>query len=356
MKKFRKLLSAIILSSVSVMAHAAPNLSAVILQYHHVSDSTPAITSVTPENFKRHIDYLSENKFNVLPLSEVVEALQKNQPLPEKTVVITFDDAYLNIYENAFPLLKEKGWPFTLFVATDPVDKKYNRFLSWEQIREMARHGATIANHTIKHDHSVERLPDETEQQWIVRFKNDLETTERRIKDKTSQSVKLFAWTFGETAPQLRQQLADMGYIGFGQQSGAAGNLSDFTRLPRYPMAGNYGGSDFAVKVNSLALPVKSQSPDSSIIDRNNLMPELVVELAEGEYQKKQLKCYASGQGEIEIQWLNKEMTQFKTRVKSPLPVGRSRYNCTAPSNSGRQYYWYSHAWLRLTDEGKALD
>ena len=356
MKIFLKLLSTILLSSASVIAHAAPNQSAVILQYHHVSDSTPAVTSVTPENFKRHIDYLSENEFNVLPLKEVVEALQKNQSLPEKTIAITFDDAYLNIYENAFPLLKEKGWPFTLFVATDPVDKKYQRFLSWEQIREMTPYGATIANHTTKHDHSVERLPGETEQQWIARFKNDLDTTEQRIKDKTGQSVKLFAWTFGETAPQLRQQLADMGYVGFGQQSGAAGSLSDFTRLPRYPMAGNYGGSDFALKVNSLALPVKNQSPDSSIINENNLMPELVIELAEGEFQKKQLKCYASGQGEIEVQWLNKEMTQFKTRVKNPLPTGRSRYNCTAPSNSGRQYYWYSHAWLRLTDEGKALD
>ena len=355
MNKFFKLLSTLLFSSAPVLAGAAQH-SAVILQYHHVSDSTPAVTSVTPEVFKKHVQYLSDNEFNVLPLNEIVQALRNNQPLPEKTIAITFDDAYLNIYENAFPVLKKKNWPFTIFVATAPVDKKYSRFLSWEQLQEMGKQGATIANHTINHDHSVERLPEETEQQWIDRFKQDLQATEKRIQDKTGQSVKLFAWTFGETAPQLREKLANMGYTGFAQQSGAAGTLSDFTRLPRYPMGGDYGGSDFAVKVNSLALPVKNQSPDSSLIDSGNLTPELTIELEAGDYQKNQLKCYASGQGEIEVKWHDKDMTKFTTKVKNPLPTGRSRYNCTAPSNSGRQYYWYSHAWLRLTEEGKAMD
>ena len=353
MIRFIKALCQIILLSSPAAALAS---SAVILQYHHVSDTTPAVTSVTPEVFSQHLDYLAANNFNIIPLTEATAALQKKEPLPEKSVVITFDDAFLNIYTNAFPLLKEKGWPFTIFVATAPVDKKYGQFLSWEQIREMTEHGATIANHTINHDHSVERLPGETEAQWLQRFRDDLKTTEKRIEEKTGQSVQHFAWTFGETTPELRRELKNMGYIGIGQQSGAAGELSDFTRLPRYPMAGNYGGSDFAIKVNSLPLPVLTATPDSSIISADNLQPVLTMELENGDYQKNQLKCYASGQGEIDVKWLDDQMTRFTTQAARPLPVGRSRYNCTAPSNSGRQYYWYSHAWLRLTDEGKALD
>lgn len=352
MTRFLKALCLMLLA-VPVITNAS---SAVILQYHHVSDSTPAITSVTPDVFKQHLDYLEKNNFNVLPLTEATEALQNGKSLPEKSVVITFDDAYLNIYENAFPLLKEKGWPFTIFVATAPVDKNYGKFLNWKQIQEMTRHGATIANHTINHNHSVERLAGETETQWTQRFIDDLEATEQRIKDKTGQSVKHFAWTFGETTPELRQAIREMGYAGLGQQSGAAGKHSDFTRLPRYPMAGNYGGSDFAIKVNSLPLPVLNASPDSSIIDSDNLLPILTIKLETGDYQKKQLKCYATGQGEIKVKWLDNEMTHFTTQASSPLSVGRSRYNCTAPSNNGRQYYWFSHAWLRLTNEGKALD
>ena len=353
MTRLFKTLSLMVLLASPVIAKAS---SAVILQYHHVSDTTPAVTSVTPDVFKEHLDYLEKNNFNIIPLTEATQALKHKQPLPEKAVVITFDDAYLNIYTNAFPLLKKKGWPFTIFVATAPVDKKYGRFLSWEQIREMTKHGATIANHTISHDHSVERLSGETETQWIQRFRDDVEATEKRIKEKTGQSIKHFAWTFGETAPELRQVIREMDYVGIGQQSGAAGELSDFTRLPRYPMAGNYGGSDFAIKVNSLPLPVVSATPDSSIINSDNLKPVLTIELEKGDYQKAQLKCYASGQSEIEVKWLDNEMTRFTTQANKPMPLGRSRYNCTAPSNSGRQYYWFSHAWLQLTEEGKALD
>ncbi len=330
--------------------------SAVILQYHHVSENTPAITSVTPDVFQKHITYLSENQFEVKPLTDVIEALRSKTPLPEKTVAITFDDAYLSIYTNAFPLLKNKGWPFTIFVSPKPVDKGYGKFLSWQQIEEMTRHGATIANHTMNHDHSVERNPGETEQQWLQRFQQDLEATESRIKEKTGQSVKQLAWTFGETTPELRKLISELGYVGVGQQSGAAGISSDFTRLPRFPMAGIYGVNDFAVKVKSRAMPVQQQLPDSSLISNDNLRPELELTLARGDYQVNQLKCYASGQGELTVEWQNKEKTKLKARANKPLPVGRSRYNCTAPSNSGKQYYWYSHAWLRLTAEGKAID
>ncbi|WP_422446669.1 polysaccharide deacetylase family protein [Endozoicomonas sp. ALB091] len=330
--------------------------SAVILQYHHVSHETPKITSVTPETFRKHINYLAENKFNVMPLVDLVETLRNKKALPEKTVAISFDDAYLSIYTEAFPILREQGLPFTIFVTPAPVDKNYQKFLSWAQLREMTEAGATLANHTMHHAHSVERLPGETRAQWLSRFRQDLDMTEARIREQTGQSVKMFAWTFGETTPELRATLDEMGYTGFGQQSGAAGEYSDFTRLPRFPMAGIYGVNDFAIKVNSRALPVTSQSPDSSLITQDNLKPELKLTLAEGDYQKKQLKCYASGQGELKVTWLNKEMTLFRTQANKPLPVGRTRYNCTAPSNSGRHYFWYSHAWLRLTDEGKALD
>ncbi|OED43941.1 hypothetical protein ACH42_08830 [Endozoicomonas sp. (ex Bugula neritina AB1)] len=330
--------------------------SAVILQYHHVSSDTPAITSVTPEGFAKHIMYLSDNEFTVIPLTKAVDALRNKQPIPPKTVAITFDDAYLSIYTNAFPLLKEKGWPFTIFVSPTPVDKGYQKFLSWKQINEMTQFGATIANHTMNHDHSVERRSGETKKEWITRFREDLEATEARIKEMTGQSVKQLAWTFGETTPELRKELDRLGYIGFGQQSGAAGEFSDFTRLPRFPMAGIYGVNDFGLKVKSIAMPVITQTPSSSLVNEDNLKPALILELAKGDYQKKQLKCYASGQGELKVEWLDEAMTRLKTQANKALPVGRTRYNCTAPSNSGRQYYWYSHAWLRLTKDGTALD
>ena len=331
--------------------------SAVFLQYHHVSESTPRSTSVTPDRLKQHLDYLDDNGFTVKSVVDAVDSIRDGRPLPDKTVVITFDDAYKSIYENAFPLLKEKGYPFTVFVAIEPVDKGYHQFLSWDQLREMGKHGATVANHSITHSHMVVKHPGETRQQWVNRNRDEILKTEARIREKTEQSVKLFAWPFGEANPELRQLLASMGYVGFGQQSGVVGPLSDFTLLPRYPMAADYAEMQgFRTKVNSLPLPVKKQLPDSAMVTDDNLKPSLTLELASGDFQKNQLKCYASNAGEIPITWLDDEKTRFTTVTPNNLSVGRSRYNCTAPSMDGRRYYWYSHQWLRLNNDGTAID
>ncbi len=354
MKQLLKgLCSALIIHSAAVSAAD----SAVFLQYHHVSDKTPAVTSIRPDRFKEHLNYLDSNGYQVKDIVETTKAIQNGKSLPDKTVVITFDDAYLNIYENAFPLLKEKGWPFTLFVSTEPVDRNFGKFLNWDQLREMAESGATIANHTVSHDHLPEKLDKETNDQWLARIRQDIETSEARIRDKTEQSVKILAWPFGETAPELRALIKEMGFIGFGQQSGAVGPLSDFTRLPRYPMSGNYSSlNGFKTKIKTLPLPVTERLPDTAIISDDNLKPAMEVTLESGNYQKKQLRCYATGQGELEVDWLDESRSRFITRAKAPLPVGRSRYNCTAPSNSGKQYYWYSHQWLRFAANGKAID
>ncbi len=85
---------------------------AVILQYHHVSRGTPAITSIAPDDFKMHMDYLLENNFNILPLEQILTSLQNGDQLPNYTAAITFDDAYISVYTEAFPVLRELGWPF----------------------------------------------------------------------------------------------------------------------------------------------------------------------------------------------------------------------------------------------------
>ncbi|WP_257288532.1 polysaccharide deacetylase family protein, partial [Endozoicomonas sp. SESOKO2] len=260
--------------------------SAVFLQYHHVSDKTPAVTSITPEMFRQHLDYLDKNDFNVAPIETIIKAIQSGRSVPDKTVVITFDDAYKNIYENAFPMLRDKGWPFTIFVSTQPVDRGFGNFLTWKQIQEMSRSGATIANHTTSHPHMPEKLPGESDQAWLERSGKEITDTEQRIRNETGQDVKMLAWPFGETAPELRKMIKEMGYIGFGQQSGAIGPLSDFTRLPRFPMSGSYSDmSGFRTKVNSRPLPVTQQEPDTAIIDPKNLTPSLTLTLADGNYQ-----------------------------------------------------------------------
>ena len=65
----------------------------VVLQYHHISEDTPGITSVTPEQFQEHLDYLLINDHVVMPLEDVITALKTGEDLPERCVALTIDDA-----------------------------------------------------------------------------------------------------------------------------------------------------------------------------------------------------------------------------------------------------------------------
>ncbi|MCK5892917.1 MAG: polysaccharide deacetylase family protein [Endozoicomonadaceae bacterium] len=329
---------------------------AVILQYHHVSDDSPRSTSVTPAQFEKHLSYLKDNNFTVMALPDVIDRISGSQKLPDHTVAITFDDAYTSIYHSAFPLLRKYGYPFTIFVNTEALELSYGQALSWQQLNEMAKAGASIANHGVSHHHLVERNQGEDEQAWLNITRQNILKAEQIISAKTGQDLKLFAWPYGETAPALRKLIGRMNFIGFGQQSGAMGGDSDFTKLPRFPMGGVYSKmNSFITKVNTLPLPVSDKTPDNSLIDDNNTKPTLQLTLAKGDYQKKQLACYGLGKS-LAIKWQDAEKTTFQIQSEKSIPLGRSRFNCTAPDQSGRRYYWYSHDWLRLTPEGKALD
>ena len=337
------------------VAVATPAQAAVVLQYHHVDKTTPASTSTTPELFAEHMKWLSDNGFQVVPLTVLTDKLRKQEPLPDKTVAITFDDAYTSIYKNAMPVLQKHNFPYTIFVNTKAVDQRHNHTLSWDQLREMSKKGVLLANHTVFHNHLVERLPNEKRDEWVKRIEDDLKTAEQRIKDETGQTHKLLAWPFGETAPAIEQMIIDNGYIGFGQQSGAIGLLSNPAKLPRYPMGAGYGAmKNFPLKVKSRPLPVVSIAPDSDLAPKSGKVGAITLKLADGEWGASQIACYALGKT-LETEWLNKEKTELEVSLPDELPLGRSRVNCTAPGPEGR-WFWFSKDWVRLTKDGKALD
>ena len=154
------------------MAIAAENIDShgVILVYHHVSTSTPPSTSISPEDFRKHLDYLLQNDFSVIPLDQMLETLQTEGQLPEKAIAITFDDGYISIYDTAFPMLQSYGFPFTLFLSTGPIDRQQQNFMNWEQVKEMSEAGVIIANHMVEHPYMLDKDPEESEIQWLSRL------------------------------------------------------------------------------------------------------------------------------------------------------------------------------------------
>ena len=224
----------------------------VILQYHHFSADTPRSTSVTPEEFDDHLEYLDHNQYKVLPLKLVVDSLRSKKPLPDRCVAITVDDAYISVYKEAYPKLQKIGWPFTVFVNSELVDQGSQMYMTWEQMQEMAKAGVAFENHSHSHSHLIRQRKEEEKDIWRLRVEKDISTAQQRIVSELGQTPHFFAYPYGEHDNGLKEIVNRLGLTAFGQQSGPAWTGSDFLFLPRFPMAAGYASmSDFTTKVRS---------------------------------------------------------------------------------------------------------
>lgn len=326
-----------------------------ILQYHHVSETMPAVTSISPADFEAHMTHLKQNNFNVISLPDMLSQLKKGESLVDNTVAITFDDGYKNNYTTAAPILEKFNFPYTIFVNPKMIDEKKSYVMTWQQIRELTKKGATIANHSAEHLYLHQKLENETLIQWQDRIKQDLIQSEERIKQETGHNYHYLAYPYGEFNHELQNIIKELGFIGIGQHSGAVGIHSDFSRLPRFPASGIYANlKTLKTKLKSLPFNIVALGNGESVT--NSSQPSLKMQLAVKDFYKSQFACYVSGQGKANINWLDGKTAEsgLADNIKSveispekPLGKGRSRYNCTAPSISKKgHFYWFSQPWV----------
>jgi peptidoglycan/xylan/chitin deacetylase (PgdA/CDA1 family) len=327
---------------------------AVALIYHHVNVDTPALTSVTPDVFEQHLNYLAEHQFNVWPLSRILDALDKKRALPANTVAITFDDAYGSIYTEAFPRLKKRNWPFTIFVSSEGIDKGYGDYLNWDQLREMAKAGNEIGNHSHSHAHLVRRLKGESSARWQTRVRADIKMAAERIKQEIGTAPPLFAYPYGEYSQALKAIVRSLGYRGIAQQSGAIGAHTDFLAIPRFPMATNYADLErFATAVNTRPLPVTAVSVRGAAEESWRPIKSLRLTLAAGDYAAHQLGCYRASGTPLAMTTISERPLVVSVVVSGTQEAGRHKINCAVPVNdSSGDFYWYSHQWLVKQADG----
>jgi len=329
------------------------SIAAVILQYHHVSDTTPKSTSISPAQFEVHLHYLKDNNFTVVPLSQLINAIKNQQPLKDKTVAITFDDAYQDNVTFAKPLLDNFGYPYTIFVNPGIINAGKKNYLSWPQLKALADEGVIIANHGYKHD-SIVRVPDELSQSdWLAHYSELLLKSEKMIEQKTGKSWRYFAYPFGEYSPINQQWMKENNFIAFTQQSGAVGLATDLSIVPRFPASQPYDAiASLGNKLSSLPLTVRLVDQNTQTIFVHKTTTSVTFNVAIKDFNKSQLNCYISGLGRQNIHW--QEDNSFTIHFNADLPTGRVRCNCTAPSISkpGR-YYWYSKPWFILKEGGE---
>jgi peptidoglycan/xylan/chitin deacetylase (PgdA/CDA1 family) len=152
----------------SVTATSAPTVTAAladppnavhvpILMYHYISAPPAGANairrdlSVSPDRFESHLRYLQEHGYHAITLDDLHAALTEGRALPDKPVILTFDDGYVDNYTNAFPLLKKYGVVGEFFLITDFVDSQNPAYMSWGQVEEMGQAGQRFGSHSRNH-------------------------------------------------------------------------------------------------------------------------------------------------------------------------------------------------------------
>lgn len=308
--------------------------SASVVMYHRFGEADYPSTNIRLDQFDLHLSELKTGGYNVMALDKIIDAVINNSPLPKKTVAITIDDAYLSVYTKAWPKLKQAGFPFTLFVSTNAVDRadsgQYKRYMTWAQVKEMESHPlATIANHTASHLHMID----------ANEFTNrrEIEKSQDRMFEKLGIRPNIIAYPYGEFSNDVIKLVREMGFIaGFGQHSGAFGPGDNMLALPRFTFNENYGDiARFKTGARALAIKTQDFSPAGTVIKPMDNPPALGFSITDEPVAG--VSCFSSHEGKLQTERLGQ--SRIEVRMEQPLPQGRTRINCTAPGPDGR-WYW----------------
>lgn len=235
------LLGLLSLPSVSLGAggQAAIPGSATVLIYHHFGDARYPTTNVDMAAFRQQLAYLAAERYHVIPLAELVASLRAKKPLPEKTVVITIDDGYRTVYTSAWPLLKHYGFPFTVFLYAEGLERGYANYMTWAQVKEMQAAGVDFQDHSYFHHRLANRPANMDENGWRAWIRDDLTRSRSVLTARLGHPPRFFAIPYGQYNTLVLDEAKKLGYESIlTQDGGAVGSETDPLLLPREPILG----------------------------------------------------------------------------------------------------------------------
>lgn len=305
-----------------------------VLMYHRFGENKYPTTNIKMDQFSDHIKELIKTKYNVIKIQDGLNAIQNISLVKDRSVIITIDDAYSSVFNNAWPILKKYGLPFTLFVSTDVIDNKTPGYMSWEEIRILRDNGVTIGSQTKSHPH----MHNLSENQIV----KELEFSNSRFVQEIGSKPEIFAYPYGEYNLNVVKKIKINGFkAAFGQHSGVAHLSLGLYQLPRFAMNETYGNMQrFLLAVNAKPIPISDLSPKDPVIIKNP--PFYGFTLSDTIKPKGIVRCFASNGIKSETKRLGKN--RIEVRLEKPFPKGRGRINCTM--SAGERWRWLGRQFI----------
>lgn len=164
------------------------NVKVPVLYYHSIDPSEANEVILSPTKLKEELQYIKDSGFTTITISELNDYLNNGKGLPEKSILITFDDGYMDNYTNAFPILKELNMKATIFTITKGLDQGY--YLSSDQLKELSDYGIDIECHTVNHLHLNELSYEEQ--------LKELTDSKQKLESITGKKVTALAYPYGD--------------------------------------------------------------------------------------------------------------------------------------------------------------
>lgn len=236
-----------------------------VLIYHRFGDERYPTTNISLASFREQLSYLKTNRYQVLPLAILIRSLAEKKSLPARAVVITIDDGYRSVYENAWPLLREYGYPFTVFVYVRATDNHHHDYMSWDQIRELQDAGVDFQSHSYGHYRFGGRPPEMSEKTFQKWIRDDFTKSASIMERELGRRPRAIAAPYGEYNRTVIATARQAGYEAlFTQDPGSVSSHTGLYTIPREPILGIDWSTmeHFKMVLNRVDLPLADPVPD----------------------------------------------------------------------------------------------
>ena len=234
----------------------------IILCYHGVTERSkrhpndPYGLHIRADRFEAQLNYLRRH-YQVISLAKFLEARRTNAPLPQKSVVLTFDDGYRNFLTGALPRLAEREMPASVFLITDRIPDESQSshngwsepddetFLSWQEVGELHQHGVEFGSHTCSHRKLSQIAATDAE--------NELRISHQKIGTHLSQTTMPLAFPYGAYSDAVVAMTRELPYTcALTTDAGTNGPTTDLFLLRRNLIGDDDDEALFAARVSGI--------------------------------------------------------------------------------------------------------